>query len=65
MAAQTLRIYSGVKASAPDSPSSEGTAANGGGLVSTMRRLAAMPTIRKMSRLTPARVRKALKARLR
>ena len=65
MAAKTLRIYSGVKASAPDSPSSEGTAANGGGLASTMRRLAAMPTIRKMSRLTPARVRKALKARLR
>jgi hypothetical protein len=30
-----------------------------------MRRFAAMPTIRKMSRLTPARVRKALKARLR
>jgi hypothetical protein len=65
MAARTLRIYSEVKPSAHDSPSSDATAADAGGLASTMRRLAAMPTIRRMSRLTPARVRKALKARLR
>jgi glycosyltransferase involved in cell wall biosynthesis len=66
MAAKTLRIYSEVKSRPASTPRPDGKSASSAeGIAATMRRLAATPAVRMMSRLTPARVRKALKARLR
>jgi hypothetical protein len=68
MAAATLHLYSGAVLAAPASSSSENAlprSGRRGRIRATLRRWAATPTARMMSRLAPARVRKALKARLR
>jgi len=68
MAGRTVRLYAEAILARPASPAGEGDASRSdrrSGLAAALRRLAATPTARVMSRLTPARVRKALKARLR
>ena len=68
MAARTLNLYAEAILARPPLPSGEGASSPSGGssaLAAALRRLAATPTARMMSRITPARVRKALKARLR
>jgi glycosyltransferase involved in cell wall biosynthesis len=66
MAAKTLRIYAELKPGPAPSTQPDGRPASSvEGITARMRRLAATPAVRMMSRLTPARVRKALKTRLR
>jgi hypothetical protein len=72
MAGRTVRLYAEAILARPASPAGESGSRSDSsrsdrrsGLAVALRRLAATPTARVMSRLTPARVRKALKARLR
>lgn len=64
MGARTLRVYSGLNAKPKGSPPFAAAPASTGAIASTMRRLAAIPAIRKISRLAPVGVRRAVKARL-
>ena len=68
MAASTVRVYSDAIRAPLRSPSGDEVSVRSrrrGGLASALRRFAATPPVRMMSRLAPARVRRALKARLR